>query len=297
MEEVTRKLTRLSEQLHAFDTGQREVQGVLKGHVEQATRATNRLQETTNRLHDALANPKRRGQWGERMADDVLRLAGFEENVNYVRQQKLENRRVPDFTFPLPSGRVIHMDVKFPLDNYLRVLDANDDAGRQAATQQFLRDVRNTIKDVTRRDYVDPGAGTVDYVLVFIPNEQVFSFLHESDATVMDEALKQKVVLCAPLSLYAILSVVRQATENFYLEQATRQILELLADFKKQWAAYLKTMDKMGKNLEGTLEQYRELIGTRKRMLDRQFRKIESLESNQTETPPPPAKTVDPQSV
>ncbi|MGB0716886.1 MAG: DNA recombination protein RmuC [Phycisphaerae bacterium] len=280
MTDVTKKLGLLTEQLHQFDKTQRESHGLLKGQVEQATRATNRLQDTTNRLQDALANPKRRGQWGERMAEDVLRLAGFKENINYQRQKQMSNRRIPDFTFPLPSGKRIHMDVKFPLDNYLKVMDATNEQERQTATQQFLRDVKSTIKDVTDREYVAPEDGTVDYVLVFIPNEQVYGFLHDADPTLMDDSLQKKVVLCAPMTLYAILAVVRQATENFYLEQASRQILKLLAEFKKQWANYLKTSDKMGKHLDNAVDQYREMIGTRQRALERQLEKIATLETS-----------------
>ena len=66
-----------------------------------------------------------RGQWGERIAEDVLRLSGFLEGVNYLRQHTLtDSGGRPDYTFLMPNGLVMHMDVKFPLDNYLRFLDA-----------------------------------------------------------------------------------------------------------------------------------------------------------------------------
>ena len=191
-----------------------ESQGALQRHLETNADATRRLQLTTAQLREALANPQRRGQWGERMAEDVLRLAGFVEGVNYHKQQILADGTKPDFTFLLPGDRRVHMDVKFPLVNYLKVLDAPDDAGRAQATDQFLKDVRKRIKEVTGREYIDPAAGTVDYVLVFIPNEQVYGFIHEHDAALLDDALRSKVVLCSPLTLYAILAVVRQAVEN-----------------------------------------------------------------------------------
>ena len=276
---VNKKLGALHELLHQFDKQQREAHGSLTGHMERATNATNQLQKTAATLREALANPKRRGQWGERMAEDVLRLAGFVENVNYKRQAQLPNRRIPDFTFPLPSDRVIHMDVKFPLDNYLKRSDTKDPAQQQKFTQQFLRDVRTNIKQVTDRDYINPEAGTLDFVIVFIPNEQVYGFIHEQDPSILDDAMRMKVVLCGPLSLYAILSVIRQSAENFRLEKASRDILAILGSFRKQWLAYSTTMSKMGDRLAAATEQYEDLVGTRTRMLDRQLQKIEALES------------------
>ena len=250
---------------------------MLKGQLDKATQATNRLHETTSRLREALANPQRRGHWGERMAEDVLRLAGFVEGVNYRKQQRLAGGTIPDFTFLLPDNQCVHMDVKFPLANYLKMLDAPDEATRNTCTAQFLKDVRARIKEVTTREYIDPAAGTVDYVLVFIPNEQVYGFIHECDSTLLDDAMRDNVVLCSPLTLYAILAVIHRSVDNFRLEQSSKQILDLLSEFKKQWDKYVGGMDRMGDRLEAATKEFHALVGTRTRQLERQLDKIENL--------------------
>jgi len=236
-------------------------------------------------LREALANPQRRGQWGERMAEDVLRLAGFVEGINYEKQKQLQDGGKPDFAFFLPDSKRVNMDVKFPLDNYLRVLDATDAVARDNATSKFLRDVRHRIKEVTSRVYIDPSAGTVDYMLVFIPNEQIYGFIHEHDPELLDDALRQKVVLCSPLTLYAILAVIRQSLDNFRFEQNSRRILQLLADFKKQWSKFTGVMKKMGDKLEDASKAYRELEGTRTKVLERQLEKIDDVRSYQGSQP------------
>src|SRR5690606_1235134 len=115
------------------------LQATLAAHSE----ATSTLARTTQGLREALASPKARGQWGERMAEDVLRLAGFVEHVNYHKQVAVEGgRSIPDFTFPLPKGHVLYMDVKFPLSAYLRYLEATTDEERRRHRTQFLKDVR-----------------------------------------------------------------------------------------------------------------------------------------------------------
>lgn len=280
LEEMNTKLASLNQLIQAVEKQRAESHGSLKAQLEKATSVTNRLQDTTAELREALASPHRRGQWGERMAEDVLRLAGFVEKINYTKQQSLGGGNRPDFTFPLPGGQLVHMDVKFPFGNYLKMLDADDEPTRQGFRTQFLRDVRTRIKEVTTRDYIDPAAGTVDYVLVFIPNEQIYGFIHEQDATLLDDAMRQKVVLCSPLTLYAILAVIRQSVENFRLEQGAKQILGLLAEFRKQWTKFVESMDKLGKRIDDARKEYDNLTTTRTRQLDRQLNKIDDLQES-----------------
>ncbi len=271
------KLGELNKLIHAVEKQRSQTHGFLTGHIEKATQATHRLQETTGQLREALANPQRRGQWGERMAEDVLRLAGFVEGVNYAKQKQISSGTRPDFTFRLPGDRVVHMDVKFPLANYLKMLDASDESARAGALSQFLKDVRDRVKEVTTRSYIDPAEGTVDYVLVFIPNESVYSLIHERDSDLLDYAMRSKVVLCSPMTLYAILAVIRQGIENFHLEQNAKQILALLAGFRKQWGKYVESMEKMGERLGKAQDEYQQLVGVRTKQLDRQLDKIDSL--------------------
>jgi DNA recombination protein RmuC len=287
LEEMATKLTSLNSLMQAIERQRAEAHGVLTGQLERATKATDRLHDTTAQLREALASPQRRGQWGERMAEDVLRLAGFVEGINYVKQQRVAEGTRPDFTFLLPDERRIHMDVKFPLANYLKMLDARDDRAREDGTKQFLQDVRARVKEVTTRDYIDPASGTVDYVLVFIPNEQVYAFIHDRDSSLLDDAMRCKVVLCSPMTLYAILAVVRQAVDNFHLEQGSKQILELLGEFKKQWGKFVEQMERMGKRLDDAHDDYQQLVGVRTRQLDRQLDKIDDLRAAREEQTPP----------
>lgn len=282
VEQMSAKLGELSTALQTLDKDRRQSQGALTSKLETTTQATAALQKTTAQLREALANPQRRGQWGERMAEDVLRLAGFIEGVNYHKQSATESGHKPDFTFLLPQDRRVNMDVKFPLANYLKYMDAADgDPASEQFKAAFLRDVRNRVKEVTTRDYIDSSAGTLDYVLVFMPNEQVYGFIHEHDPSLLDDALKQKVVLCAPLSLYAVLAVIRQAVENFRMEQTSHEILSLLEAFQKEWARYTEVLEKMGERLDGAMKQYELLSTTRTRQLEKQLDKIKDLRSQQ----------------
>jgi len=250
----------------------------LAAQLRNSAEQTARLQETAGQLRAALADKKARGQWGERMAEDILNLTGFIEGINYLKQKTLEtsgNR--PDYTFLLPKDRKVNMDVKFPLDNYLRYLETESRDAREECKNQFLKDVRARIREVTGRDYICPEEKTVDYVIVFIPNEQVYSFIHENDRAILDEALKSKVILCSPVTLYAILVTIRQAMDNFSLEQTTAEVLLLLAAFNKQWEAFLRSFEKMGKKIDEAQKEFNLLSSTRRLQLERPLKQIEEL--------------------
>lgn len=219
------------------------------------------------------------GQWGERMADDVLRMCGFVEDINYTKQKTLEAGSRPDFTFLLPRGLKLNMDVKFPLDNYLRWMEAESDMERKGFRDAFLRNIRDKIKEVSTRSYIDPAGNTLDYVLMFIPNEHIYAFIHEQDASVLEDALRSKVIFCSPITLFAVLAVIRQAVDNFALERTSHEILGLFGVFREQWGKFIDQLDKLGKKLTETQKEYDALATTRRKQLERPLAKIERLKS------------------
>ena len=156
------------------------------------------------------------------MAEDVLRLSGLIENVNYRKQRGIEGG-VPDFTFFLPNDLLLHMDVKFPLDNYVRCVEAESELDERRFRDDFLRDVRGHVKALASRSYIDPAGGTVDFVLLFIPNDTLYTFIHEHDETIVDEAAGRHVVFCSPLTLFAVLALIRQTIDNVALARDVRR--------------------------------------------------------------------------
>jgi len=237
--------------------------------------STARLADTAGHLQAALASPKSRGQWGERMADDVLTAAGFIEGITHTRQTATDSGSVPDYTFHLPRGHVVHMDVKFPIDNYLRWLDA-DDTERDLFAKRFRADVRNRVAELGDRGYIDP-ANTVDELLLFIPNESVFGFVHEHDPDLVDFALARKVVLCSPTSLFAVLAIIRQAVDNFLVERQSDEILASVAGVRDQWDRFGTAIEKVDRNLSAAQRALEELAGPRSRQFDRQLERLEGV--------------------
>ena len=278
LESMRGDLQKMQDVVSGFEKERVQKYGELSAHLKTAAEQTAKLQDTANHLRQALVSTKARGMWGERMAEDVLQLAGFIEGVNYLRQKTLDGAGSrPDYTFQLPQGRKVNMDVKFPLNSYLRYLETENDMEREVQKGQFLRDVRSRIKEVTTRDYINPEDETLDYVLVFIPNEQVYAFINQNDPAVIDEALRSKVILCSPFTLFAILAVIRQAMDNFSTAKAANDMLRLIGGFNKEWEKFRKSMDNMGRKIEDARDEFQKLATTRRNKLERPLQKIEDL--------------------
>ncbi len=233
------------------------------------------LTTTTASLQKALADNRARGQWGERMAEDMLNFMGLVEGINYIKQSAIEAGTRPDFTFLFPNQKSLNMDAKFPLDNYLRYIEADNDSDRREFSQKFLRDVNQRVTEIQKRDYI--AAGTLDCVLIFIPNEQVYRFIYEEDQRIIDNALKQKVIMCSPLTLYVVLAVIRQAAQNFNIEQRSQEIVDVVNDIRQEWDKYTGQMDKLERRFKGMHDDFHALTGTRTRQLDRKFVKIDNV--------------------
>ena len=271
------KLQQVSELVNLLEKDRERKFGELTKQLFDASAQTTLLRETAEQLRGILSNPTARGQWGERLAEDVLRAAGLVEGINYEKQRTMRSGCRPDFTFLLPEGLTLNMDVKFPLDNYLRSFDAASEIERRSCTEQFRKDVQKVIRQVHERGYIDATEGTVDYAMLFVPNERVLSFLNECDPAAIDGALQSKVVICSPFTLYAVLVVVRQAMDNFTFAQTTSEMLDLHADFRKEWSTFRDAFDRIKKSIDGLQESFDSLATTRRRKLDGVLDKIDAL--------------------
>lgn len=272
---IDQRLTDMDTKLGKVEQLVQELQTDRKAQFGALGQQLQSLTSTTNSLQRALADNRARGQWGERMAEDMLNFMGLVEGVNYTKQSALDDGSRPDFTFRFPNQKSLNMDAKFPLDNYLRFIEADNDIERNEFSQKFLRDVNQRVNEIQKRGYI--AAETLDCVLIFIPNEQVYRFIYEQDQRIIDNALSQKVIMCSPLTLYIVLAVIRQAAENFNIEQRSQEIVNVVNEIRNEWDKYTGQMDKLERRFKGMNDDFNALTGTRTRQMDRRFVKIDSF--------------------
>jgi len=242
------------------------------------------LAQRTDNLNEVLSSSQKRGQWGERLAEDILRSAGFVEGQNYSKQATIEGGGRPDYRFEMPPDRVLFMDVKFPLDQYMAYLNQTDEALRNQSKAQFLAALNGHVNALAKREYMDKSKeNTIDYVLMFVPNESISSFIHEADPNMIDNALNKKVVFCTPLTLYAFLVVIRQAADSFHTERTAADIMQRINLFQKEWTNYTNAVDAVETKFKALIDSIESINvdGTRFKKLNVQVREIERIRKKQ----------------
>jgi len=252
----------------------------LKTVIEQHKNITESLQISADNLRKVLSNNQLRGNFGQEVAEDLLKMAGFVKGQNYSSQEQLSGGSKPDFTVFLPDGVKINIDVKFPFQALQKYLETEDKEQQKQYISEFKTAIKNKIKEVTTRDYINPEENTVDFVVMFIPNEMIFSFIYERFDDVWRDAMKNKVVMCGPFSFTAILRMVQQSYDNFKYQKDLHQIISHIKVFQNEYSKFSEALDNLGKKIKLADKEYEVVAGTRDRALTRIIEKINSSESS-----------------
>ncbi|OGK62139.1 hypothetical protein A2334_04765 [Candidatus Roizmanbacteria bacterium RIFOXYB2_FULL_38_10] len=256
--------------------------GELKEAIKGQSKLTDQLRITTESLSKVLSSNQMRGQWGEKVAGDLLEMNGFVRGQNYEFNKEQDTGRRPDFTIFLPNKAKINVDAKFPYQNLKKMTETTDVSVKADLKKMFERDVREKIKQVTTRDYINPEDNTVDFVILFIPNEMVFSFIYESMSDVWVEAMRQKVILAGPFTFTAILRMVSQAYQNFKYQKNVQKIIGHIKMFVQEFDKYNEEFDKIGERIDSLTKQYNVVKTTRSNQLMKTAEKVKLEEGDKT---------------
>jgi len=272
---LEKQLKRYEELVRNFESDRDQKYGQLKNELERTIKSNDRLQGTTASLAAVLGNSRVRGQWGQKMADDILRFCGLQEGIQYHKERELASGGGrPDYTFLLPDQHCLFMDVKFPLENYMKFIEARqeDQVGFQEA---FLRDVRNHLREMERRNYVTQSERSVDYLLVFISNEQVYGFINESEPGLIDECLRKRIILCGPWTLYAVVRIIWEAWQHYRYAEGIQDIVKAIDAFRQDYEKFKGRFEDLGKLIDKAQEKYQEITVTSYQRLDQKIQRIE----------------------
>lgn len=274
----------MSQRLDALSTELQQLRQINNTQYDNVGKAVEALTKRTDNLNEILSSAQKRGQWGERVVEDMLRAAGFIENINYAKQDINAAGGRPDYKFMMPPNRVLYMDVKFPLDKYAAHFSAESDLLRDQAKGEFVKAVRGHIDALAKREYVNNSKEeALDYVLMFLPNESISGFVHEADPKLIDYALNKQVVLCSPLALYSFLVVIRQATDSFHTEQTAATIMQQINKFNNEWEKYVKAVDDVKDTFQKLTDKIDDIGtgGTRFNKLSVPIKAIEKMRTKQ----------------
>lgn len=248
----------------------------------------NKLRSSTERLRNVLSSSQSRGQFGEKIAEDILKAGGLIEGVHYIKQKTQEAVSTrPDIIFTLPDGHKLNMDVKFPLDNYARMISVEnwedkDNEEAKKFKQAFEKDVKTKITQISSRQYINPGEGTLDFALMFIPNESIASFINQEFGSVFELAMKEGIQITSPYNLIAFVSMIQRASQNFYQKENIRDTILLLEEFVKRYNTFKDRFEKIGESIDKTHKVFDEVKDKSFKMIDSTLGKIKKNQKSES---------------
>lgn len=255
----------------------------LKNKMEEYSKVTSQLSASTENLKNLLSNNQLRGQFGEQVADELLKMAGFVRGVDYDFNKEQEGSETrPDFCIFLPDKTRINVDSKFPYANLQKMTEVDSKEEKENYRKKFEKDVKEKIKQASSRDYINPDDNTVDFVILFIPNEMIFSFIYDKLNDVWAEAMEKKVILAGPFSFTAILRMVKQAYQNFSYQKNIRQVIGHVQTFEKEFEKFQEEFLKVGDRIKSLDKQYNAVSSTRVNQLTKRVDMIK-LDASQEE--------------
>ncbi len=261
-------------EIRAIEREQIDKISSVKTAVEEHRQLTKELKTSTEQLAKVLSNNQARGEWGERIIEDLLQANGLQEGIHYLRQAKIgESALKPDITLLLPDQRNVPVDVKFPYQEVQKMAVAATQVEKQSHMQQFKRDIKVKIDKVAA--YIAPENDTLDYAIMFVPNEALFSFINQKFPDLIDEALAKKVIVCSPFSFLIVARTVMESYRNFMVGKKIKEVIKQIDAFAGEWLKFDEEFSKFGRSIESLQKNYDTLAGTRKRQMEKRIQKIE----------------------
>jgi len=270
---IEKMIKQVQDQLNSVEKERVGSFNTLKESIENSRKITEQLSISTEGLKKTLSNNQMRGAFGEKVAEDLLKQIGFVIGEQYTKQESEGSGR-PDFTIYLPDKTKINIDSKFPYTNITKMSETDDPSQKTQYLKLFEQDVKKKIGDVSNRNYINPEENTVDFVVVFIPNEMIFSFIYEKFPNILEEAFNKKIVFAGPFSFTAILRMVRQAYENFRFQKNVSAIIAQIKVFGSEFEKYNEEFEKIGDRIDSLHKQYDEVNNARTKKLQKVVDKI-----------------------
>ena len=253
-ERVDRQLQSVTQQLQTTTghIGER-IADVKKnlGEVSQATRQVYEAARDISQLEKLLKAPKFRGGLGELFLGDLLSQI-LPPSVFFL-QHRFKSGEIVDAAVKI-GAHLVPVDSKFPLENFRRCLEAEDEKERINLKKVFVRDVKKHIADIARK-YILPDEGTFDFALMYIPAENIYYETIIRDENLGEEkgifnyALEKRVIPVSPNSFYAYLQVILLGLKGLQIEKGAQEIMRSLKRLQGDFDRFKTDFDLVGSHL------------------------------------------------
>jgi DNA recombination protein RmuC len=252
-------------QIQAIERDRIDSFATIKTQIDVLATGQNLLSRETRNLVSALRRPNVRGQWGEITLRRLVELSGMTSHVDFTEQhhQTTDTGAIrPDMVVHMPAKRDIIVDVKTPLDAYLSAAEAQDDEERSAQLRRHAQIVGQRVRELSSKQYWAQFEGSADFVVLFLPGDQFLSAALQENPGLIDDAMRQNVMLATPTSLVALLKVVAYGWRQTALADNAAEIRRLGEELYKRLAVFGDHLGKLGKSLGSSVDSFNRAVGS-----------------------------------
>jgi DNA recombination protein RmuC len=267
---IREALARAERQMQELDKSRSETQGSISKQLESLAASQHALSAETRNLVNALRRPEVRGQWGEITLRRLVELAGMVEHCDFVTQshQSTEDGAIrPDMVIHLPDARDLVVDVKTPLDAYLEATEAATEADRRVALERHATIVAGRIRELAGKSYWSQFERSPEFVILFIPGDQFLSAAMAERPLLLDDALRQNIILATPTSFVALLKAVAYGWQQTALAQNAAEIRTSALQLYERLTTFASHLGNVGKSLGDSVRAFNASVGSLERMV------------------------------
>jgi DNA recombination protein RmuC len=274
------QLARYEQGLRLMELERQHAYSGLNEQVKHLSQSQDRLQAETRNLVTALRSPSTRGRWGELQLRRVVELAGMLEHCDFdeqVTRSGTDGRVRPDMVVHLSGAREVVVDAKVPLQSFLDANEAEDDAARRSHLQSHARQLRAHVDSLAKKSYWEQFDRSPEYVVAFVPGDPLLAAALECDASLLEHAVANRVLLATPTTLIALLLTMASGWQQEALADNAREVQQLGRELYKRLTTFGDHLARTGRSLNGAVEAYNKAVGSLERTVFPQARRFHDL--------------------
>jgi len=263
----------------------------LRTQIETMAQSQFALQRETRNLVTALRRPEVRGRWGELTLRRVIELAGMSEHCDFTEQASVGAPGAalrPDLIVHLPEDRTLVIDAKAPLDAYLEAIDAPSEELRALALARHAQQVEARVRELASKAYWTQFQRSPEFTVLFLPGDQFFSSALAERPELLENALRDRVIVATPSTLIALLRAVAYGWRQVAAAENATQIRDLGQELHRRLANFMAHFLKAGRQLGGAVDAYNSAVGSFERQVLPGARRLSELAAISGEPPATP---------